>query len=596
MNVTRTFDLLDRLADKFPKDVALAGKDNGEWKTYSTAEYREAVDNFSCGLLAIGIKKGDKIVSVSNSRPEWNIMDLGMAQIGAVHVPLYPNLAEEEYKYLISHSDCRMVITGNSLMHEKIVHVAAGIKNVEHYYTIDNVDGENNFSEVISLGKDRNGELLSEVKTIKEGIKETDVFTIIYTSGTTGTSKGVMLCHRNVISNAIAVNDVDLLDHRHKVLSFLPLCHIFERMANYHYQMKGISIYYAQNMGTVVNDLKDIKADGFTTVPRFLEKLYDGIVAKGKDLTGIKKAIFFWALRLGERYDPSKAYGPFFRLKLNIARKLVFSKWLAALGGNVKMMILGGAAMQERLGRIFSAAGICVQEGYGLTETSPVIAANGFEKENMMIGTVGPVLDGIECKIAEDGEILCKGPNVMLGYYKDDDYTAEVIDGDGWFHTGDIGTLVNGRFLKITDRKKSIFKLSAGKYIAPQVIENKLKMSDFIEQAMVVGMNEKYAAALISPNFNCLHFWATKHKIHYHDNSVLIALPEVIKRVQKEIAGINITLAPQEQIKKFQIVVDEWSTATGELSPTLKIKRQVVLDKYPKELEKMYGHPYGAKQ
>jgi len=405
-----------------------------------------------------------------------------------------------------------------------------------------------------------------------------------------------MLCHKNVISNAIAALEINMLDDRHKALSFLPLCHIFERMVNYHYQLKGISIYYAQNLGTVVNDLKDIKADGFTTVPRFLEKVYDGIVAKGKDLSVIKKSIFFWAIRIGEKYDPSKRYGPYFKLKLNIARKLVFSKWLAALGGNVKMMISGGAAMQERLGRIFSAAGICVQEGYGLTETAPVIAANGFRKEDMMIGTVGPVLSGINCKIAEDGEILCKGPNVMLGYYKDEEYTAEVIDKEGWFHTGDIGTFVNNRFLKITDRKKSIFKLSAGKYIAPQVIENKLKMSDFIEQAMVVGMNEKFAAALISPNFNYFHFWATKHRVHYHDNSVLVSLPEINKRIQKEISEINKSLAPHEQIKKFRLVADEWSPATGELSPTLKIRRQVVLEKYTEELEDIYGHPYQANQ
>jgi long-chain acyl-CoA synthetase len=367
-------------------------------------------------------------------------------------------------------------------------------------------------------------------------------------------------------------------------------------MINYHYQYKGVSIYYAQNLGTVVNDLRDVQADTFTTVPRFLEKVYDNIIAKGKDLTGIKKSIFFWAVRLGEKFDPSKNYGPFYRFKLKMARKLIFDKWRAALGGKIRVIITGGAAMQERLGRIFSATGISIQEGYGLTETGPVIAVNGWEKEEKMVGTVGPVLEGVDCRIAEDGEILCKGPNVMLGYYKDPEYTAEVVDKDGWFHTGDIGTLIDGKFLKITDRKKSIFKLSAGKYIAPQVIENKLKASGFIEQALVVGMNEKFAATLISPSFDYLHFWAAKHKINYRDNEELIQNPATIDRIQKEVTLINQTLAPHEQIKKIKVVADEWTPATGELSQTLKVKRDVLIEKYQAELEEIFGHPHNARQ
>ena len=596
MKVTRTFDLLDRMAANFDKEVIIAGKQDGKWKTYSTRQYIEKVNQFSYGLLALGIKPSDKIVTVSNSRPEWNIMDMGMAQVGAVHVALYPNLTEEEYTYLLSHSDCRAVVVGNRTMYNRLKKVADAAENVEFFFTIDGIDSERNLSEICALGEKHQDEYKEEVERIKSGITEEDVLSIIYTSGTTGTAKGVMLAHRSVVTNAIGTSSRNKVDENDKAISFLPLCHIYERMVNYHYQYKGVSIYYAQNLGTVVNDLRDVKADTFSTVPRFLEKVYDNIIAKGKDLTGIKKSIFFWAVSLGEKFDPAKNYGPFYRYKLKMARKLIFDKWRAALGGKIRVIITGGAAMQERLGRIFSAAGISIQEGYGLTETGPVIAVNGWEKEEKMIGTVGPVLDGVDCKIAEDGEILCKGPNVMLGYYKDPEYTAEVVDEDGWFHTGDIGTLINGQFLKIPDRKKSIFKLSAGKYIAPQVLENKLKASGFIEQALVVGMNEKFAAAIISPAFDYLHFWAAKHKINYRDNEELIQNPSAIERIQKEVALINKTLAPHEQIKKIKVVADEWTPATGELSQTLKVKREVLIEKYQAELEEIFGHPHMARQ
>ena len=523
-------------------------------------------------------------------------MDMGMAQIGAVHVALYPNLTEEEYTYLLAHSDCRAVIVGNRTMYNRLKKVANATDNVEFFFTIDEIDNERNLSEICALGEKHQDEYQDKVERIKNGITADDLLSIIYTSGTTGTAKGVMLAHRNVVSNAVATSSRNKVGDKDKAISFLPLCHIYERMINYHYQYKGVSIYYAQNLGTVVNDLRDIQADTFSTVPRFLEKVYDNIIAKGKDLTGVKKYIFFWAVRLGEKFEPSKKYGPFYRFKLKLARKLIFDKWRAALGGKIRVIITGGAAMQERLGRIFSATGISVQEGYGLTETGPVIAVNGWEREEKMIGTVGPILDGVDCQIAEDGEILCKGPNVMLGYYKDQYYTDEVIDENGWFHTGDIGTLIDGKFLKITDRKKSIFKLSAGKYIAPQVIENKLKASGFIEQALVVGMNEKFAAAIISPAFDYLHFWAAKHKINYRDNDELVQNPLVIDRIQKEVAIINKSLAPHEQIKKIKVVVDEWTPSSGELSQTLKVRRDVLIGNYQAELEEIFGHPHEARQ
>ncbi|GET30051.1 long-chain fatty acid--CoA ligase [Prolixibacter sp. SD074] len=596
MKVTRTFDLLDRMAANFDKEVIIAGKQDGKWKTYSTRQYIEKVNHFSYGLLALGIKSGDKIVTVSNSRPEWNIMDMGMAQVGAVHVALYPNLTEEEYTYLLSHSGCRAVVVGNRTMYNRLKKVSDAADNVELFFTIDDIDSERNLSEICALGEKHQDEYKEEVERIKSGITEEDLLSIIYTSGTTGTAKGVMLAHRSVVTNAIATSSRNKVDENDKAISFLPLCHIYERMVNYHYQYKGVSIYYAQNLGTVMNDLRDVQADTFSTVPRFLEKVYDNIIAEGKDLTGIKNSIFFRAVRLGEKFDPSKNYGSFYRFKLKMARQLIFDKWRAALGGEIRVIITGGAAMQERLCRIFSAAGISIQEGYGLTETGPVIAVNGWGKEEKMIGTVGLVLDGVDCKIAEDGEILCKGPNVMLGYYKDQEYTAEVVDEDGWFHTGDIGTLINGQFLKVTDRKKSIFKLSSGKYIAPQVIENKLKASGFIEQALVVGRNEKFAAAIISPAFDYLHFWAAKHKINYRDNEELTQNPSAIGRIQKEVAIINKTLAPHEQVKKIKVVVDEWTLATGELSQTLKVKREVLIEKYQAGLEEIFGHPYNARQ
>lgn len=591
MEVTRIFDLLDRYQEKYHKDDVLAAKQNGKWVKYSHQNYIDQTNYFSYGLLELGFKRGDKIATVTNNRPEWNFADMGMMQIGVVHVPIYPTISIDEYKHILNHSDVNAIIISDQLLYIKLKELIGSNNKIRHVFTFNEVDGVDNWMKIIDAGKQNETKHRKTVEEIRSCISPDEMATLIYTSGTTGDSKGVMLSHRNIVSNFIATSKIQPLDHRHKVLSFLPLCHIYERMMNYHFQYKGISIYYAENLGTIPANLKEIRADGFNTVPRLLERVYDKIVAKGKDLTGTKKSIFFWALNLGLRYELNGASGKIYEAKRKIADKLVYSKWREALGGNVKIIVSGGSALQPRLSRLFWAAGMRIMEGYGLTETAPVIAVSHAKWPNIKFGTVGPVLENVEVKIAEDGEILSKGPNLMLGYYKDPDYTKEVIDDDGWFHTGDIGILDEGKFLKITDRKKEIFKLSSGKYVAPQLIENLFKESIFIEQIMVVGVNEKFTSALISPNFNHLHFWSTKHKIHYRDNKELVSLPEVINRYQREVDQINNKLGDHEKIKRFRLVCEEWSPQSGELSPTLKLKRTVIYNKYDHILREIYMYP-----
>ena len=595
MEVKRIFDLLNRYAEKYPKDDVLAGKKDGEWIKFSEKDYIRYSNLFSYGLLALGFKRGDKIATVSNNRPEWNFVDMGMLQSGIIHVPIYPTISADEYKHILSHSDVKAIIFSDKLVYKRLKDVIAKITNIRFVYSFNEVEEIKNWKEIIYEGEKNEEKYKEEVLKIKDSIKPDDMATLIYTSGTTGLSKGVMLSHKNIVSNFIATSYIQPLDYRHKILSFLPLCHIYERMMNYHFQYKGISIYYAENLGTITNNLKEIKADGFNTVPRLLEKVYDKIVTKGKDISGLKKRIYFWALHLGLRYELNMSNGWHYELKRKIADRLVYSKWREALGGNIKIIVSGGSALQQRLSRLFWATGMKVQEGYGLTETSPVIAVSHAMYPNIKFGTVGPVLEGVDVKIAEDGEILTKGPNLMLGYYKDPDYTKKVIDENGWFHTGDIGYLDEGKFLKITDRKKEIFKLSSGKYIAPQLIENKFKESIFIEQIMVVGENEKFASALISPNFNHLHFWAGKHKVHYRDNIELVGNPSVISCYQKEVDKKNKVLGEHEKIKRFRLVCEEWSSQTGELSPTLKLRRAIIYKKYDALLRKIYRYPKKVK-
>jgi len=590
MKITRTFDIVDSLLENYKKDDALAVKRYGKWEKFSTKEYANNVNLFSYGLLAMGFKKQDKIVTVSNNRPEWNFMDMGMAQIGVVHVPIYANLGQEEYEHILIHSDAKMVIVSSNDFYQKIKLAVKNTEQVKMIYSMDPVEGLSNWTEIIELGKKNAPKLKDELLKIKTSIQADDLISIIYTSGTTGVPKGVMLSHRNFISNVEGSIDLLPVPAEGKFLSFLPLCHVLERMVNYLVQYQGCAVYYAESIETLGDNLREVSPEGFTTVPRVIEKLYDKIILKGKELSGIKKSLFFWAVNLGLKYELNKANGWWYETQRAIADKLIFSKWREALGGNIIVIVSGGAALQERLARIFCAAGITIQEGYGLTETSPVISVNHKTYPMMKFGTVGPVLKNVEVKIAKDGEILMKGPNLMLGYYKSQEKTAEVIDKDGWFHTGDIGELHEHNILKITDRKKEIFKLSTGKYVAPQLVENKFKESSFIEQIMVVGEKEKYAAAIICPAFHFLHSWCAKHKITFQDNKDLIQKQAIIDRFQKEVDIINPVLSRHEQIKKFELVCQEWTPETGELSPTLKVKRRFLKEKYQIKLDRLYGY------
>jgi len=595
MEVTRTFDLLERFRELYPsKSDVFAAKRNGKWDKVSTSSYLENVNYVSYGLMALGFKKGDKIASVSNNRPEWNYIDMGMAQIGVIHVPVYPNISEDEYVHIFNHSEVTCLIVSDKSILSRLKPAIDKSPGIQTVYSFNNGTADTrDWMEIVELGKKSEAEYAATLETIKNSITENDIFTLIYTSGTTGNSKGVMLNHRNIVSNFVTSSKIQPLDSSHKVISFLPLCHIYERMMNYHFQYKGISIYYAESLGTIVDNIQEIKADGFNSVPRVLERVYDRFIQKGKDLPWLKRKIYFWAVKLGLRYNLNSENGWWYETKLKFADKMIYSKWRQAFGGNVKIIVSGGSALQPRIERLFWAAKMKIMEGYGLTETSPVIAVNYPEYPNVMFGTVGPVLEDVQVKIAEDGEILTKGPNLMMGYYKDPEYTKTVIDEEGWFHTGDIGYLVDNKFLKITDRKKEIFKLSAGKYIAPQVIENLIKESNFIEQAMVVGENEKFASALVSPNFNYLHFWASKHKVHFRDNMELVQKPEVISRFQKEIDHINKKLGQHEKIKRFRLVCEEWSPGTGEVSPTLKLRRAFIYKKYEHILKEIYRYGNG---
>ncbi len=590
MNITRTFDLLDRYKELYQIEDALAGKENGKWVKYSSQDYINYANWVSYGLLALGFKKGDKIATISNNRPEWNFVDLGFAQIGVIHVPIYPTISEKEYEYIFKHSEAKAVIVSSKMLWNKINSVVKNVDSIKSVYSFDDIEGLKSWNTIIEEGKKNEKKYQDEVLKIKAVIEKDEMVTLIYTSGTTGNPKGVMLSHNNLVSNVVSTTKAHGLGVGHRALSFLPLCHVLERMLNYHMQYKGMSIYYAESLGTITTDIKYVKPHMFGTVPRFLERVYDGIIGKGRNLPYIKKQIFFWAVNLGLRYRINNRHRYFYNFKLKIARKLIFSKWKEALGGEDLLIVCGGAALQVRLAKIFWAVGFTVLEGYGLTETSPVIAVNTQTPAACKFGTVGPILENIEVKIANDGEILSKGPNLMLGYYKAPELTKESIDENGWFHTGDIGHLDKDGFLKITDRKKEMFKSSSGKYIAPQVIENKFKESFFIEQLMVIGENEKFASALLSPNFKFLHDWCSIHKVQYRDNKHLVTTPEVIARYQKEVNKYNASLGEHEKIKRFRLVCEEWSPESGELSPTQKLKRNFVYEKYKHIIAEIYQH------
>lgn len=591
MEVTRTFDLIKWTHEKYPREDMYCGKLDKEWIKYSSEDALNIVNWVSYGLLALGFRKGDKVATITLNKPEWNFADMGLAQAGMIHVPIYPTIGTDEYAYILKHSDVKGIIVGNKSIYGKVGPIADKLTGLIGVFSFDAVEGVRPFNDIIEEGKRSEEKFKDELEKIKESIKPDDLVTIIYTSGTTGDSKGVMLSHNNLISNVIETTKAHHLGYGHKAVSFLPLCHVLERMLNYHYQYKGISVYYVENMGTVGEVVKDVKPQIFATVPRLLEKIYDNIISKGKSLSWVKRKIFFWAVDLGLKFR-LKGNSQFYKFRLKIARKLIFSKWREALGNEVVVIVSGGAALQSRLERLFWAAGIPVIQGYGLTETSPVISVNPLRVDEIKFETVGPVLKDVQVKIADDGEILSKGPNLMLGYYKAPELTAEVIDEEGFFHTGDIGILEDGKFLRITDRKKEMFKLSAGKYIAPQALENRLKESFFIEQAMVVGENEKFASAIISPDFAYLHDWCSLHKIQFRDNTELIEIPEVIERFSREIREISNTLGEHEQIKRFRLVTEEWSPQSGELSPTLKLKRNLLTQHYKDVIADIYSRSY----
>lgn len=582
-SVKRVFDLLEYYQQQHAQKVMVAGKANGKWTAYNTKIFLEIVNNLSKGLLDLGIKKGDKVAMMSANRPEWNFVDFAVNQIGAAIVPLYPTLSESDLDYIMEDAEVKMVFVGTKELYNK-VNRSLKKKNMRlPVFSFDDIEGKTSWREVEEKGRKQDVDL----KPHRDAVSEDDLLTLIYTSGTTGKPKGVYLSHRNLVSNFS--DCAHLLPSNYlKAISFLPLSHIFERMVVYLYYYKGISIYYAESMDTIVADINDVKPNGFTTVPRVLEKVYDKIVAKGAALTGIKKTLFFWALHLGLKFQEPGRNGFFYRIKLAIARKLIFKKWREALGGNIVAIISGGAALQERLARIFWAAGIPVLEGYGLTETSPVIAVNNLEPNGLIFGSVGKLLKSVEVKIAADGEILCKGPNVTNGYYKNDEATAEVFDNDGFFKTGDIGELTKNGFLRITDRKKEMFKTAGGKYVAPQVLENKFMESIFIAQIMVIGEGRKFPSALIVPSFEDLKKWAERKGIASNSKEELVANKEVLDKFQKVVDKANSGFGHWEQVKKFTLLSKEWSIDEGELTPKLSLKRKVILDKNNEIIENIY--------
>ncbi|MHA4812629.1 AMP-dependent synthetase/ligase [Flavitalea flava] len=588
---TRLFDCLQLHLEKSPLPDMLAAKENGAWKTYSTEQVAETVNKISGGLLKLGISGGDlspegmdKVAIIAKNRPEWVMVDLATQQIGAVLTPIYPTINVQELEFVLNDAGVKVIFVDNEELFHKVLSIRDKLITLREIYSFEHVPNARHWKELTdSAGQ----EDLARIPAIREKIRYEDLATIIYTSGTTGTPKGVMLSHQNILSNVMACLKC-IPPGPIKALSFLPLNHIFERMLTYIYIFNGSPIYYAESMDTIGENLKEVQPQMFTTVPRLLEKVYDRIMQKGAELTGVKKKLFFWAHDLATRYEINKPMGFWYDLQLSLANKLIFSKWREGLGNNLICIVSGGAACQVRLIRIFTAAKIPVMEGYGLTETSPVISVNRYEVKDRMFGTVGRLIEGVDVKIAEDGEILCKGPNITLGYFKRPDLSAEALI-DGWFHTGDIGQLIDGKFLKITDRKKEMFKTSGGKYVAPLVIENKLKESMLVEQIMIVGPERKFVGALIVPAFVYLKDWARQNGINSATNEELIRNPKVINHYQEVIENYNQYFNHVEQIKKFELLPAEWSIETGEMTPKLSLKRKVITERYRDVIEKIYA-------
>lgn len=591
--IQRLFDIVAMRSKDTPEAVMLAAKENNDWRTYTCKQVWDTANELAGGLLNAGCggKLGgaelqEKVAIISPNRPEWMIADIGVQLTGAILTPVYPTISPNELAYILEEAEIKVVFVASADIYERFQDAMASVRTVKHIYTFDKVERVPHWSQLLKTGHQPDTELMA-------AIAGDTLATIIYTSGTTGKPKGVMLTHKNIVSNVQdSMPAFSFAKPNSRALSFLPLNHIFERMVTYVYLQAGVSVYYAESMDTIGLNLKEVKPLVFTTVPRLLEKVYERILNTGLELKGAKRALFFWSLNLGKKYDNANSGSLWYRLQLYIANALVFKKWREALGGQVKAIVVGSAATQEKLLRIFSAAGLTIMEGYGLTETSPVIAVNRFESNNRRITTVGTLIQNVEVKIAEDGEILTRGNNVTVGYYKHPELTAEAIDKDGWFHTGDIGNWVEGRFLKITDRKKEIFKTSGGKYVAPQAIENKMKESAFIEQMMVLGSGRKFVSALIVPSFAHMRKFLRDTFPHItvpEKNEELIKLKEVQAQIQKQLEKYNAQFSHPEQVKKFWLLAEEWTIDGTELTPSLKIKRKVIEQKYASEIELIYG-------
>ncbi|BDB52981.1 AMP-dependent synthetase/ligase [Flavobacterium ammonificans] len=589
ITITRLFDFPYYQKENFNISDSLVTKQGGEWIKTSTEEYISKANAISRALLKIGVQKNDKIAIIStNNRTEWNVMDIGILQTGAQTIPIYPTISEEDYEYILNHSESIYCFVSDEEVLKKVNAIKKNVSSLKEVYSFNSIEGCKNWTELLELGKDESNQ--SDVENCKNKVKPGDLATIIYTSGTTGKPKGVMLSHKNIVSNVISsAPRIPFEKGNSRALSFLPVCHIFERMILYLYQYYGVSIYFGESIEKISDNIKEVQPNVMSAVPRLLEKVYDSIYAKGTQLTGIKKKLFFWAIELGLRYEPYGANGWWYEFQLKIARKLIFSKWKEGLGGNLDLMVSGSAALQPRLARVFAAAQIPVMEGYGLTETSPVITVNDMRNFGFKVGTVGKVIEGVKIKIAKDGEVLCKGPNVMMGYYKNEELTAEVIS-KNYFHTGDIGEIDAEGFLKITDRKKEMFKTSGGKYIAPQIIENTMKQSRFIEQIMVVGEGQKMPGAIIQPSFDFIKEWAKMHQISIgNSNEEIVTNEKVIERIQEEVDKLNEKFGNWEKIKRFELTPDVWSIDGGHLTPTLKLKRKIVMEKYSDLFQKIYN-------
>lgn len=590
IEIKRLFDFPYYQLENFPLEKALGTKYNGSWETISTQQYIDKANTVSRGLLRLGIQPNDKIAVISSSnRTEWNILDIGVLQLGAQNVPIYPTITEEDYEYVLNHSEATYCFVSDKEVLKKLNAIKQNTK-LKEVYSFDEIEGCKNWKEVLALGEDKSNQ--EEVEKLKDSVKAEDLATLIYTSGTTGRPKGVMLSHNNIVSNVLgSATRVPFETGTYVALSFLPVCHIFERMILYLYQYYSVSVYFAESIEKISDNLKEVKPHVITAVPRLLEKVYDKIIAKGTALGGIKQKLFYWAVELGLEYEPYGANGWWYGTKLNLARKLIFSKWKEGLGGNIELIVSGSAALQPRLARVFAAAEIPVMEGYGLTETSPVVAVNDMRNRGFKVGTVGKVIEKVEVVIAEDGEILTKGPNLMIGYYKEPEKTREAIDENGYFHTGDIGEIDSEGFLKITDRKKEMFKTSGGKYVAPQIIENTMKQSRFIEQIMVIGDGEKMPAAFIQPNFEFVQEWAKRKNINIGTtNEEMIKKPEVIDRIQEEVDFYNQKFGNWEKVKKFELIPEVWSIEGDQLTPTMKLKRRNIKERYKVLYNKIYGH------